>query len=113
MAKKTQQEADCQLAIAMNMIGGKWKIPILWYLAQSPQRYNQLKRCVGNITNTMLTRALRDLEEDGLIERAQQETIPPQVTYSITQKGNAVIPAIQSIQQWIETVGNGKVSSSR
>ncbi|EXG84564.1 putative transcriptional regulator [Clostridium sp. ASBs410] len=91
---------NCPLVSTMNVIGGKWKIPILWYLAQSPQRYNQLKRCIDGITNTMLTRALRDLEEDGLVERIQYEVIPPQVEYRISEKGNAIMPAVKIIESW-------------
>lgn len=95
-----RKEETCPLVCTMNIIGGKWKIPILWYLAQSPRRYNELKRCVAGITNIMLTRSLRDLEENGLVERIQYEVIPPQVEYRISEKGNAIIPALKIIGDW-------------
>lgn len=93
-------QKKCSLISTMNIIGGKWKLPALWYLAQSPQRYNQLKRCINGITNTMLTRSLRDLEHDGLIKRIQHDVMPPQVEYRITEHGNAVLSAVQIIAQW-------------
>lgn len=69
MPNKELRKEKCPIVATMNIIGGKWKIPILWYLAQAPHRYNQLKRCLAGITNIMLTRALRDLEKDGLVKR--------------------------------------------
>lgn len=100
MIDNNQNEENCPLVSTMKIIGGKWKIPILWYLDQSPRRYNELKRCIGEITNVMLTRALRDLENDGLVKRAQYEIIPPHVEYRISDKGKAIMPAIEIIRDW-------------
>lgn len=100
MIDNDRKEENCPLVSTMSIIGGKWKIPILWYLNQSPRRYNELKRCIGGITNVMLTRALRDLENDGLVERTQYEVIPPQVEYRISDKGRAIIPAVEIIEDW-------------
>ncbi len=102
MTDESWKVKNCLLVSTMNIIGGKWKIPILWYLSQSPRRYNELKRCIGGITNVMLTRSLRGLEEDGLVERIQYEIIPPQVEYRISEKGNAIMPAIKIISEWGE-----------
>lgn len=90
----------CPIVSTMNIIGGKWKVPILWYIAESPQRYNQLRNRINGITNAMLTRSLRDLEENGLITRIQFDVIPPHVEYHITDKGLEIIPAIQLIREW-------------
>ena len=103
MMEDKPQRLNCPLVATMNMIGGKWKIPILWYLAQAPRRYNELKRCIWEITNIMLTRSLRDLEEDGLIERIQYGEIPPHVEYRISKKGHAILPAINHMEEWAKT----------
>lgn len=100
MAEGNHHLKKCTLAVTMDIIGGKWKVPILWYLSLSPQRYNQLKRCLGSVTNVMLTRALRDLEKDGFVERIQYEVIPPRVEYRISEKGSGMMPAIRLIEEW-------------
>lgn len=99
-AKKQESQISCPLVSTMNIIGGKWKVPILWYLSQGPFRYNQLRQQMDCITNVMLTRSLRDLEEEGLILRIQHNVIPPHVEYRITAKGEAIIPAIRLIADW-------------
>lgn len=100
MAEGNNHLKKCSLAITMDIIGGKWKVPILWYLFLSPQRYNQLKRCLGSVINVMLTRALRDLEKDGFVKRIQYEVIPPRVEYRISEKGSGMMPAIRLIEEW-------------
>ena len=82
-----------------------WKLPILWYIADAENqtlRYRELERKVVGITATMLTKCLRELEADGLINRKQYSTIPPTVEYSLTERGKTLIPALDSIYQWAE-----------
>ena len=81
----------------------KWKLPILWYIADKEViRYNELQRKVVGITATMLTKDLRELENDGLISRKQYSTIPPTVEYSLTEKGKTLIPALDTLYQWAD-----------
>ena len=65
-------------------------------------RYNELQRKVVGITATMLTKDLRELENDGLISRKQYSTIPPTVEYSLTEKGKTLIPALDTLYQWAD-----------
>ena len=79
-------ETDCPILYAMKLIGQKWKLPILWYIADAENqmlRYRELERKVKGITATMLTKCLRELEADQLITRTQYNTIPPTVEYSL------------------------------
>jgi len=91
----------CPVLYALGIVGQKWKLPILWFLhKQEGTRYNELKRQVTGITNTMLTKSLRELEEAGLVRREVRETVPPQVSYFLTQNGRALLPALNEIYRW-------------
>lgn len=73
---------NCPLTFALNVIGGKWRLPIIWLLSkEGAVRYNELKRRIDNITNMMLTQSLKELESSGIVERQQFMEIPPQVEY--------------------------------
>jgi len=77
---KNIYETECPILYAMEIIGQKWKLPILWYIADAENqtlRYRELERKVVGITATMLTKCLRELEADKLIRRKQFNTIPP------------------------------------
>ena len=98
-------ETDCPILYAMEIIGQKWKLPILWYLADAENqtlRYRELERKVVGITATMLTKCLRELEADGLIRRTHYPTIPPTVEYAMTERGKTLIPALESVYQWAD-----------
>ena len=104
-------ETECPILYAMEIIGQKWKLPILWYIADADNqklRYRELERKVVGITATMLTKCLRELETDGLISRTQYNTIPPTVEYSLTERGKSLIPALESVYQWAEGQMNSK-----
>lgn len=98
-------DTDCPILYAMERIGQKWKLPILWYLADAEGqtlRYRELERRVVGITATMLTKCLRELETDGLVNRTHYPTIPPTVEYSLSERGRTLIPALESIYQWAD-----------
>lgn len=91
----------CPLATAIDSIGGKWKILILCALFQDgTTRYNQLKRKIASITNTMLASSLKELEQDGLISRTQYAEMPVRVEYSITDTGMELIPILGQLAGW-------------
>lgn len=102
MNRKNTYNDDCPILHALNIIGGKWRLPILWRLTDDGLRYNQLKRRLNGITNIMLTRSLQDLEEYGLVKRIQHSEIPPHVEYFLTDHAKKLIPAIMSIEKWGE-----------
>jgi DNA-binding HxlR family transcriptional regulator len=86
--------------LALDIIGGKWKMSILWRLKERVWRYGELKRSVGNVTHKMLAQQLKELESSGLIKRKVYPTVPPKVEYSLTAEGKKVIPVIKKIRDW-------------
>ncbi len=92
---------DCPLTHALNLIGGKWRLPIIWALSKNGTlRYNELKRGIKGITNMMLTETLKELEAKGIVHRQQYLEVPPRVEYSLTEAGEALIPALKSLAAW-------------
>ncbi len=85
---------------AMDRIGGTWKMPILWRLKDRIFRYSELKKDIPHITDKMLTTQLRELENDGFINRKVYPVVPPKVEYSITEKGRTAIPIIRTIREY-------------
>lgn len=111
---KNIYDTECPILYAMDIFGQKWKLPILWYIADSEKqtlRYKELERKVVGITPTMLTKCLKELEKDKLIKRKQYNTIPPVVEYSLADRGRTLIPALDSIYNWAENQMNNKNSS--
>jgi len=91
----------CNLDKAISAIGGKWKLAIIWSIYKSEIiRYNELKRQVEGITNMMLSKSLKELEEDKIIIRKQYEEIPPRVEYSLTENGKNLLPILKSLESW-------------
>lgn len=91
----------CPVLYTMSILGQRWKLPILWHLAEEGTlRYNELKRGIPLITNIMLTQSLRELEKSYLVERKSYDTIPPKVEYSLTERGKSLIPILRQIHAW-------------
>ncbi|MCB1146544.1 MAG: winged helix-turn-helix transcriptional regulator [Leptospiraceae bacterium] len=85
---------------ALDKLGGKWKMPILWRLRDKTLRYSELKNSLVGITHRMLSLQLKELETDGLIYRQVYEVIPPRVEYSLTEFGKTSIPVIDTLRSW-------------
>jgi DNA-binding HxlR family transcriptional regulator len=100
MAKILGKEEECPVIITQNIIGGKWKVAILWLLRENPKRFNELKKLLPKITQTMLTQQLRELESDGVVHRKIYHEIPPKVEYSLTPIGRKFLPIINIMGQW-------------
>ncbi|MCQ2548221.1 MAG: helix-turn-helix transcriptional regulator [Clostridia bacterium] len=95
----------CPLNRAMDIIGGKWKIQILCSIdKESPIRYNQLRRKLDGVSNTVLAKALKELERDGLIERKEYSEVPIRVEYSITNKSASLMPILEDLSKWGEYI---------
>ncbi len=85
----------------MEMIGGKWKLPILCSLsADGPTRYNTLKRKISGVSNTMLAKSLKELEDDGLITRREYIEVPIRVEYAVTDRTRALAPILVELAHW-------------
>ncbi|MDL2214144.1 helix-turn-helix transcriptional regulator [Clostridia bacterium OttesenSCG-928-O13] len=91
----------CTDIYTMDVISGKWRLPIIWILStQKCMRYNELRRKLDGITNIMLTRSLQGLEAYGLVTRKEYRQIPPRVEYSLTEKCKDLLPALEIINAW-------------
>ncbi|MEM1400795.1 MAG: helix-turn-helix domain-containing protein [Pseudomonadota bacterium] len=90
----------CPVEAALELIGGKWKGIALYHLLDGPKRYSELKRQVGNVTQRMLTKQLRELEGDGLIIRTVFPVVPPHVEYSLSEKGKTLEPILLALRDW-------------
>ena len=87
----------------LSVIGGKWKMLILYLLAESqPVRFNDMKRQIGAITFKTLSSQLKDLEADGMVIRKEYPQIPPKVEYSLTHKADTLLPVLEQLCEWGE-----------
>ncbi|MGN0096938.1 MAG: winged helix-turn-helix transcriptional regulator [Corynebacterium sp.] len=84
----------------LDVIGGKWSMLILWELLQEECRYAELQRRVGGISQKVLSSELKSLVAAGLVEREVKATVPPQVTYRITERGRSLEGVFSALQQW-------------
>ena len=105
MTVKTENKTyQCSFEFALDMVSGKWKSLVLYYLSEGTLRYGEIRKKIDGITQKMLTQTLRDLEKNGLISRKVYPVVPPKVEYTITQSGAELIPIFQSLQAWGERV---------
>ena len=99
----------CCTSLTMGVIGGKWKTVILFYLIEGTQRYNELRKKMPHVTERTLSLQLRQLEEDGVVNREVQGDKPPlRVEYSLTDLGKTLAPLLNAIADW----GNFAVGNS-
>ncbi|MDL2224890.1 helix-turn-helix transcriptional regulator [Eubacteriales bacterium OttesenSCG-928-M02] len=92
---------DSGITYTLSIISGKYKMTIMFWLWRcSIIRYNELKRCIGTISHKTLSMALKELEADGVVHREEYPQIPPKVEYSLTKRGESLIPIINAMCQW-------------
>lgn len=103
MNKQTEISEVRPVLDALEIIGGKWKFPILFSLFQSKKRFKELERDLCGITPKMLSKELKDLEMNGLVTREVFATVPVTVEYTITECGRSLEPVLRSIQDWGRT----------
>jgi len=96
-------EKGCPILLTQRIIFGKWKLSIIWFLAQNNvMRFGELKNAFEDslLTQKMLTQHLRDLERDHLINRQAYNEVPPKVEYSLTPTGKSFIPVLEQMENW-------------
>jgi DNA-binding HxlR family transcriptional regulator len=104
--------SECPIEGAMILLSGRWRALILYYLSKGPMRFNELRRANAGISQQMLTRELRALENAGVIARTVYPQVPPRVEYSLTQAGEGLMPIIDALAQWWEDTAR-QASSER
>lgn len=91
----------CTTSITMDFVGGKWKMVILYYLRNGKKRYNELRKLMPMVTERTLSLQLKQLEDDGLIDRVVFTTKPPlKVEYSLTKFGETLVPLLHAVADW-------------
>ena len=106
--KKSVAIQDCPVTYTMRKIGGKWKPIILHLITKEANRFGILQRGIEGISKQMLTKQLRELEQDGILDRKIFAEIPPRVEYSLTELGYSLLPIIKQMRQWGEEQMEGK-----
>lgn len=95
-----EYETCCPVSTTLDIIGGKWKVLILYHLNTKTRRFNELQRLMPAITQRMLTLQLRELESDGIVHREVYPQVPPKVEYSLTEFGLTLMPVIEAMHRW-------------
>lgn len=102
MKSITKYSKDCGLSKVQQMVGGKWKLILLGYISEQPRRFGEMHRNFPDITQAMLTKQLRELEQDGLVHREVFKEVPPRVEYSLTELGLKFVPILRDMYDWGE-----------
>ena len=90
----------CPVRAALQVIGGKWKPIVLFYLSEGSRRFGELRRCMPDATQKMLTQQLRELERDGIVARKVYHQVPPKVEYSLTAYGRTLRGVMRELCKW-------------
>jgi DNA-binding HxlR family transcriptional regulator len=92
---------NCEKELTLALIGGKWKLIILWHLGMDgTKRFSELQKLIPHITQKILTNQLRELEEDQLVERTVYPVVPPKVEYKLTPHGTSLFPILKLMYNW-------------
>jgi DNA-binding HxlR family transcriptional regulator len=98
--KISNSEKTCTLKEVLDIIGGKWAMPIIYHLSKGKMRFKELERSVEGINTRMLVKELKNMEANAIITREVFATVPPTVEYALTIKGEKLMPSIASLHHW-------------
>jgi len=90
----------CPLTAAFAAIGGKWKLIIIYWLAESPKHFAALRKAMPGISQKVLTQQLRELMNDGIVNREPKGAVPAPVVYSLSEYGQRVLPLLEDVRMW-------------
>ena len=99
------RENKCPAEFTLILIGGRWKIPLLFHLQSGSRRFSELARALKGVTQKVLTQQLREMERDGLVARKVYAQVPPKVEYSLTELGFGLRPVVEAMCKWGEAHG--------
>lgn len=95
-----KRDTTCPAEITLAVIGGRWKVLILFQLFQEVKRFSELQRALKGITQKMLTQQLREMERDGIVQRTIYPQVPPKVEYRLTPLGETLRPVVSAMCKW-------------
>ena len=98
--KLNKIQKECSLKDVLNIIGGKWAMPIIYNLSKGKMRFKEIERAIEGINTRMLVKELKNLEANRILTRKVFATVPPTVEYALTPKGEKLLPSIRSLHQW-------------
>lgn len=93
-------QTTCSLRDVLDIIGGKWSMPIIYILSKGKMRFKEIERSVEGINTRMLVKELKNMEMNGIVTREVFATVPPTVEYTLTDKGLKLLPSIVSLHNW-------------
>ncbi len=94
----------CGMGVAIEIVGGKWKLHMMWVLDDGPKRFGEIRRLLDGISEKVLAEQLRQLEDDDIVKRTVYAEIPPRVEYELTEQGWELAKALESLEHWGEAV---------
>lgn len=100
--KPAKELPACPVETTLTLIGDKWKVLILRDLLTGTKRFGELKKSIGSVSQKVLTAQLRDMEENGLVNRKVYAEVPPRVEYSLTELGQSLKPILDAMWNWGE-----------
>lgn len=103
-----KEEYSCSLQLAIDILGGKWKMRIIWYLLEGTQRFSDFSRRIPDITQKTLTQQLRELEEKDILTRKIYAEMPPRVEYNITPYGRELADILMGLSSWAHKYADEK-----
>lgn len=90
----------CPAEATLCVIGGRWKVPIVWHLCAGTRRFGELRKGLGDVTPKTLAQQLRELERDGVVTRTVYAEVPPRVEYCLTKQGQSLKPIVDAMCKW-------------
>ena len=101
----TGKQMNCPAEYTLALIGGRWKIPLIFHLMSGVRRFSELSRALAGVSQKMLTQQLREMERNGLVERKVYAQVPPRVEYALTPLGRSLKPVVEAMCRWGELHG--------
>ena len=98
--KRLNNKSGCTVEVTLSVIGGTWKPMIIYNLMREKKRFMELSRAIPNCTQRMLTLQLRELEDDGIVQRTVYAEVPPRVDYELTELGRSLRPVLEAMRTW-------------